>query len=99
MSDDQKSNGADVAVEVAGQKLNLKNVKSLNTLATVATLILVVLLVYAFWEHKIDAQAGGVAQNSALTNLVQAVREGNCINSYPESERENKIEFCKRITR
>lgn len=109
MSDEEK-NGSDVQVEIAGQKVNVKNVKSLNTLATIASLILVCVLGYAFWEHKLDAKAEGVALNTLLTNafresanaqreMAQAVREGNCINSFREAERENKSEYCKRITR
>lgn len=107
---EESGNGADVDVSIAGQQVKLKNIKSLNTLATVATLILVCVLGYAFWEHKVDAQAQGMARDSMLTTafkeisnsqkeMAQAVREGNCINSFPEAERENKVEHCRRITR
>lgn len=109
MSEEQQ-NGADVDVSIAGQQVKLKNIKSLNTLATVATLVLVCVLGYAFWEHKVDAKAEGLARDSMLTTafkeiansqkeMAQAVREGNCINSYPEAERETKVEQCRRITR
>lgn len=110
MAEDAESNGADVDLELGGQKVKLKNVKSLNTLATVATLILVCVLGYAFWEHKVDAKADGLARDSALTSafkeiassqkdMAQAVREGNCLNSFKEAERELKVEHCRRITR
>lgn len=97
MSD--QNNGADVAVKIAGQEVNLKNVKSLNTLATVATLIIVVLVGYIIFEHKIDARAHGESLTSVMKDMAQAIREGNCINAYPEAERESKVEQCKRLAR
>lgn len=96
---DEKPNGADVNLELAGQKINLRNVKSLNTLATVATLIIVVLIAYALWEHKIDARASSVEQQNAFTDMARAIREGNCINSYPEAVRADKVELCKARSR
>lgn len=98
MSDEQP-NGADVHLELAGQKVNLRNIKSLNTLATVATLIVVVLLAYALWEHKLDARASASEQQSAFKDMAQAIREGNCINSYPEADRADKVELCKARSR
>lgn len=50
---------------------------------------------YALWEHKAEAKAHGDTLNSVMKDLAVAVREGNCINSYPEAERETKVEVCK----
>lgn len=55
----EETNGADVAVEIAGQKVNLRNVKSLNTLATIATLIVVCLIGYMVFTHTADAKDNG----------------------------------------
>lgn len=56
---DEQPNGADVAVEIAGQKVNLRNVKSLNTLATMATLVVVCLIGYMVFTHTADAKDSG----------------------------------------
>ena len=94
-----EENGADVGLKFAGQEVNIKNVKSLNTLATIATLVIVVLVGYVIFEHKADAKSHGESLTSVMKDMAQAIREGNCINAYPEAERETKIEHCKRITR
>jgi len=55
---DEQPNGADVAVEIAGQKVNLRNIKSLNTLATLAILVIAILLAYGGWVHTTEAKDG-----------------------------------------
>ena len=67
---DEEPNGADVAVEIAGQKVNLRNVKSLNTLATVATLLVALLIGYVILTHTTDAKDSGkeVAAELKATN-------------------------------
>ena len=57
MADEQQV-GADVAVEIAGQKVNLRNVKSLNTLATMATLILTCVVGWIIFTHSSEAKDG-----------------------------------------
>ena len=68
-------NGADVAVEIAGQKVNLRNVKSLNTLATIATLIIVFLIGYIIFTHTLDAKESGkeIAAELKATNKDTAI--------------------------
>jgi hypothetical protein len=102
---EENNNGADVALDLAGQKINLRNVKSLNTLATIATLILVVLLCYAFYVHSQDARDNGKEfvqavreQTVAVKEQTTVAREHNCLNSYQGPVNE-KADFCKRITR
>lgn len=72
-------NGADVALKVAGQEINLKNVKSLNTLATVTTLMVAILIAYVVWEHKAEAAAQEVRREAAVTQrdalIAGAIRE------------------------
>lgn len=104
MSED-RNDGADVNVEVMGNKVNLKNVKSLNTLATVATLIVVVLIAYVTWAHGTEAKENGKSLVDAINSMtkaqqdtVRAHRETNCLIGMKESEREAKAEFCKRIS-
>lgn len=75
----EETNGADVNLEIGGQKVNVRNVKSLNTLATVASLLGVILLCYVVWEHKMDASAQEVKRESAAAQrdvlLTSAIKE------------------------
>ena len=95
----EETNGADVALEIGGQKLNVKNVKSLNTLATIATLVLVCLIAYGGWLHVEHANKQAVLLSDTFKEMTQAQREQNCLIAIPESQREQKSDFCKRITR
>ena len=95
----EETNGSDVALEIGGQKLNVKNVKSLNTLATVATLIVVILIAYGGWLHVQHANQQAVLLSDTFKEMSQAQREGNCLIAIPEAQREQKADFCKRITR
>lgn len=96
---EETSNGADVALEIGGQKLNVKNVKSLNTLATLTTLILVCLIAYGGWLHVEAAAKSTALLHDTFKEMTQAQREQNCLIAIPESQREQKADFCKRITR
>ena len=105
MSEEQ-TNGADIALEVGGQKVNLRNVKSLNTIATVATLILVVLLCYAFYMHMTDARASNQAfvtaikeQTTATRESAAAQREQTCMMKFDQRERQANAEFCRQVSR
>lgn len=102
---DQVKNGADVELELGGQKVNLRNVKSLNTLATVATLMVVVLIAYGGYMHTQETKEGSQAfvgaikeQTTALREQTQVMKENNCIQTYrgPEHTKES---FCKQVTR
>ena len=66
----EETNGADVAVKIAGQEFNIRNVKSLNTLATIATLIIVCLIGYIIFTHTSDAKDSGkeIAAELKATN-------------------------------
>ena len=78
-----EANGADVAVEIAGQKVNLKNVKSLNTLATMAILIVVLLIGYVVFVHAGDSK-------DAAKEIAKELKEANkeVANTLKESNRE-----------
>lgn len=102
---EEEKNGADVSVEIGGQKVNLKNVKSLNTIATVATLILVAVLCYAFYVHAQDARDNGKEfvqavreQTMAVKEQTATARENNCLQGYQGPPAE-KSTFCKQISR
>jgi hypothetical protein len=98
MSEEQQP-GADIALELGGQKVNVKNVKSLNTLATIATLILVCLIAYGGYLHVQHASKQSEVLQETFKEMTQAQREQNCLIAIPESQREHKADFCKRITR
>jgi short subunit fatty acids transporter len=78
---EEQSNGADVAVEIAGQKVNLRNIKSLNTLATVASLIILILASYMLFMHTTEAkdQAKEIAKElkDANKEVANALKESN----------------------
>lgn len=103
-------NGADVSVEVGGQKFNVRNVKSLNTLATVATLIVCVLLAYMAWEHKAEAKEASKEITTTLASAikemtaaqkeaVQAQRVMNCLIATDQKDRQQHLATCERIAR
>lgn len=98
MSEEQHQ-GADIALELGGQKVNVRNVKSLNTLATLATLILVCLIAYGGYLHVQHASKQAESLQETFKEMTQSNREQNCLIAIPESQRESKSEFCKRITR
>lgn len=75
------------------------NGKKTAEVIAILSLCLLFLLAWVLWEHKADAKSNGDSLNAGMKDMAQAIREGNCINSYPEAERENKVELCKRITR
>ncbi len=52
----EQENGADVALKIAGQEVNLRNVKSLNTIATVCTLLGVCIIGVYLHFHEVNAQ-------------------------------------------
>ena len=78
---DEQASGADVAVEIAGQKVNLRNIKSLNTLATVTTLIVTALLTYMVFVHTTEAKdnAKEIAKElkDANKEVANALKESN----------------------
>ena len=109
-----EENGADVAVKIAGQEVNLRNIKSLNTLATVATLIIVICGFTIGW-NLLDAHAKGgekkeAALVSALQELAKSHREAsrdqvkeqrmlNCLIVADQKDRRRAYEDCERIAR
>ena len=99
MPDEVQSNGADVNLELAGQKVNLRNVKSLNTLATVLTLLLVILIGYIGWQHTGDTKEASKELTVALKEMTQAARESNCLMAIPMEKREASTDLCRRISR
>lgn len=62
--------------------------KDLSTIATFITPLLVLVLTYWTWQQSI-----------ALREMTQAIREHTCMISIPEAQREQKADFCKRITK
>lgn len=68
-------------------------------LIAILSLCILGVLGYAFWEHKLEAKASGDSLTAVMKDLATAIREGNCINSYPEAERESRVQQCKLISR
>lgn len=97
----EEETGADVAVELAGQKVNIKNVKSLNTLATVATLIIICagfgMGYVIFTAHAAETRDSSKELVTALREMTQAAREQNCLISMPQDRRD--ADLCRRIAR
>lgn len=103
---DDAASGADVALEIAGQKVNFKNVKSLNTGATLFSCGLLILLCYAFWAHSEDTKTAQAAfigavkeQTSAIKEQTTAQREQNCLMRFDQKDRQANADFCKQVTR
>ena len=111
-SDDQT--GADVALKVAGQEINVRNVKSLNTGMTIATFIIVVcasVIGYQMFDvHAKEVKEGGTQLAAALRDLAKAHRETsrdqvkeqrmlNCLIVSEQRDRRRLYDDCERITR
>lgn len=104
MATENSSNGADVNVEIAGQKVNLRNVKSLNTVLTFVAAIASSFGVYILIQHQADAKdtaqtfVQAVKEQTAVMREQTAVaREQNCLISVPQDRRDP--ELCKRLSR
>lgn len=99
---DEQTSGADVAVKIAGQEVNLKNIKSLNTLATVATLMVVCAAsAYGYSiasVHVTETKEASGALVNALKEQTQVMRESICLQTYRGPE-EQKASFCKAVAR
>lgn len=98
-------NGSDVALEVAGQKLNLRNIKSLNAIATIVGMFVGLLVLYILFTHQQDAKEGYrefvVAikeQTTAIRDGTAAQREQTCILKFDTQDRKNNAEFCKQVS-
>lgn len=106
----EKTAGADIEAEIAGQKINVKNVKSLNTVATVATLV-VCAVGFAVGHqmltvHAQDARDSGKEfvqaikeQTAAARDHTSAVREQTCLLGFDQKDRPQQTQFCKSIAR
>lgn len=96
-------NGADIDVEVAGQKVNVKNIKSLNTLLTAATFIALICGGFMLWQvvdaHAKSADKLNDALISTLKELTISQRVTNCLMATPQDQREAKLQSCERIAR
>jgi hypothetical protein len=95
----EQQDGADLALKIAGQEVNLRNVKRIETLANIATLIIVVLIAYGGYLHVAHASKQADVLEQTFKEMTAAQREQNCLIAIPESQREHKADFCKRITR
>ena len=98
-TNEEHGNGADVAVKIAGQEVNIKNVKSLNTLATMTTLVVAILIAYGGWMHSTEAKENNKDIAKELKEVAKAAREQNCLLSLPQERRQENVEVCKRISR
>lgn len=88
----------ETGVEINTPWGSAKGKKTAEVIAIIS-LCLLCLFAWVLWEHKADAKTQGDTLTTTMKDMAQAIREGNCINSYPEAVRESKIEQCRRITR
>ena len=96
---EENGNGADVELNLAGQKVNLRNVKSLNTILTLVAAIAACFGVYLLIQHQAEAKEAGQSFVGALKEQTKAIqeqtavqREGNCLLVFKDAEQ------CRRIT-
>lgn len=90
--------GTEVSAETAIGTFKVSG-QNVNTFATVATLILVALLCVLLWQHIGQSDKRDEGLSKAFLDMAQAQREQNCLISIPETQREAKADFCKRITK
>ena len=78
-----EENGADVALKVAGQELNIRNVKSLNTVATLITMFAVCIIGVYIHFHEANAQSEKVQVAETLrksnADIANILKEANAI--------------------
>lgn len=98
--------GTDIDVEVAGQKVNVKNIPSFQTLLAIFTLVIVSLIAYALWTHEQETKEAGQAFVSAIKDQTAAVREQttvqreqNCLMRFDMKDRQTNADFCKAIAK
>ena len=94
----EQQNGSDVALEVGGQKLNVRNIKSLNTIATVVTMFLTGLILYILFTHNQEAKQDNRELSVAMREQTAVTREQNCLIKFPENERRANSDFCKQVS-
>lgn len=106
MAEEAEKNGADVAVEGFGAKVNVKNVKSINTILTLVAAAAASFGVYLAIQHQADAKETGQSfvgaikeQTKALQDQTKEIqqqtavqREGNCLMVFKDPEQ------CRRLT-
>lgn len=97
----EPQSGADVQLELGGQKLNVKNIKSLNTAATLTILVVLVAAValggYVLVTHTSETKDASKELTSALQDMTRAAREQNCL-SYVQLKK-LEPEICLKISR
>jgi hypothetical protein len=105
MSEEQEKNGADVAVEGFGAKVNVKNVKSLNTGLTLISAAAGLFAVYLLMMHNVDAKEASRAfvtvleeQTVALRDGTAATREQTCLLRFDQKDRQSNTEFCRTVS-
>lgn len=91
----EETGGADIDLEVAGQKARITNVKGLPTIIAIAVLVVVVVIGVVLYAHAADTKEAGRELVGALKEMTQVVREANCINTLPR-ERWPDPDYCKR---
>ena len=105
MAEEERA-GADIALELGGQKVNVRNVKSLNTILTLVAAGAACFGVYLMMEHQAEAKDAGKSfvgaikeQTIAIQEQTKASREQTCILRFDQKDRQANAEFCKSISR
>lgn len=103
MGDREQS--ADVELNIAGQRLNVRNVKSLNTTLTAIILGLTCGVLWMLYEHRQENRSMSVEFTAAIRENAKsqreqtaAIREQTCLSKFPEHERRAHADFCRNVT-
>ncbi len=102
---EETGNGADVAVDAFGAKVNVKNVKSLNTILTLIAALAASFCAYLINQHQVEAKDAGKSfvealkeQTEAMRDGIAATREQTCLLRFDQKERQTNAEFCRTVS-
>lgn len=100
-----KEQSADVELNLAGQRLNVRNIRSLNTIMTAIILGLSLALFWLLYEIRLENRAmknefTAAIKDNAKSQREQtaAIREQTCLYKFPEGERRSNAEFCRSVS-
>lgn len=98
MSDENGNGNTSSEIKTPIGSVSFSGKKTAEFIA-ILSLCLLFVLAYVLWDHKVEARSNGDTLITALQAMVQAQREQNCLISIKQDEREQKAEFCRRISR
>lgn len=93
---DEANGEAEIKTPVGSIKWQGKRVAELIAVLSLGALLF---LGYVWWEHKQESSALLKELHGAIKDMVSAQREQNCLIAIPQEIREQRSEFCKRLSR